>query len=136
MTAALPNELDPDSARVPPLTVTAPVFVFMPVSVNVPVPTLVRPKDAAPPSRKVPSNSELELSVPTISVAGVDALVFCTVGPVVLVTWPELMLIRLATVTLLPFSLISPATSNVNDPELMALLLAALIDPDVINVEA
>ena len=133
---AFPNKPEPDIARVPALTVTAPAFVLTPVIVRVPAPTLVNPSDAVLPSEKVPSNSWLLPSLPTVSVAALVVFILRTLGPSINRTLPELTLARFDTVRLLPNRRRSPPESKVSGPVLIALLFAACIEPAVINVEA
>src|SRR5436190_1820470 len=62
--AALPSADELAATSVPALTVVAPAYELGPLSVNVPVPTLVNP----PPPEIVPANVVLVLFVPVVSV--------------------------------------------------------------------
>ncbi len=80
-------------ATVPLLTVVPPVYEFVPDKVNVPVPDLTKPSFApAPLFCRGPVN--VEVLLPTVSVAEVPAAVLSTTPPVP---------VRLPMASLLPF---------------------------------
>ena len=66
-------------ARVPALTVTVPVWVFVPLRVSAPLPVLTRPSAKAPPFCNVPLKVVEVLSPPVVKVRLLAVPAFSTV---------------------------------------------------------